>query len=107
MLSPVLARQSKDSYPGALATFDSQKGSLNFPGALAISRSLEESNLIDSMFVPSTGGEGSSLLAGLKGLNVGGVGDNWEGSSGILGGHEEKSRLPIQQPNESRFQWGS
>ena len=91
MLSPVSvsARQRKDSFPGALATSGSQ----------------EESNLIDSLFAPSTGGEGSSLLAGLKGLNVGG--DNWEGSSGIPGWDEEKSRLPIQQPNESRFQWGS
>ena len=92
VMSPIIPRQSKDIFPGVIP--------------LATSGSKDESNLIDSMFAPSTGGAGSSLLDGLKGLNV--TDDNWEGSSGIpRWDRDENSRLPMQQPNESRFQWGS
>jgi hypothetical protein len=90
IISPTVSRQSKDI----------------FPGVLAPSGSKDESNLIDSMFAPSNDGAGSSLLDGLKGLNV--TGDNWEGSSGVhRWDREENSRFLMQQPNESRFQWGS
>ena len=89
IIPPTVSRQSKDIFPRV--------------GPLATSGSKDESNLIDSMFA---GGPGNSLLDGLKGLNV--TGDNWEGSSGIPSwDREEKSRLLMQQPNESRFQWGS
>ena len=62
----------------------------------------EESNLIDSMFAPSTGDTGNGLLDGLKGLAV--CEDAWKGSSGLPEWkHDSKSRPPIG----SRFQWGS
>ena len=75
-----------------------------FSGVVPMTRSgaREESNLIDSMFAPSTGDAGDGLLAGLKGLAV--SGNEWECSSGLPEWkHDTKSRPPI----ESRFQWGS
>jgi hypothetical protein len=71
-----------------------------------------ESNLVDSLFGPSTGSglADNSLLAGLKGLNVGN--ETWADSGGpkpwSMG--LEKSRLSDTQqqfPTESRFQWGA
>lgn len=69
-----------------------------------VSNSQAESNLIDSLFGPSNTGTDpeNTLLASLNGLNVGTSSTpNWNGN-----GHD-KSRLPMQQPSESRFQWGS
>lgn len=97
IISPESVRPTKDIIQGS--------------GPIPSATPQEESNLIDSLFAPSSvGGDESNLLAGLKGLSV--SGNSWEGASGIpgWGDSQEKSRLPVMQqqhPNESRFQWGS